>query len=854
VVENPGFCHHLGHYRTRADDENETIMKSLFLVSFVFLSLITMNAFPQLSGSYTIGDTTCDFTTIQQAIDSLSSAGTSGNVSFLVKPGHYQSFYMTDLHPTNTGDTITFSKWTIAPDAATFRGEIRIGNSTGIVFKNLHFEPFSGQSTTCVGVSGSNSLIFDSCTFNNPFNNCFTTMEALFSVAFPFSGSDGSVLVKNGLLSSPEYTIYASGKKGTLTLLNNIINGTINLFNSGFQMNYTGNVLNLTQTSLQFIGQTFCGNTINAASLRMQGDFYNNAFYCGADLYAGKVMNNHFFSTFKMVHSAARISHNIFEQSFSLTFSYGSVIDGNRFLGDALFTGGQNTIHGNLFFGLADCSTGPGFILKHNNFHPDALLFMWENLSAVIENNNIGNLNVRAPQAVSMKNNNFIPHENSMVNVTGSNPFFYDPGYCSLQDLHATNPALTRKSTRLLLSIPGIMYDTDSVLRKTYPTIGANEVCCDFQVDTIDLLCDSLCLDLCTAPDSGFYWSPGNLFSDSLALSPVIHPKNPVMIYLNQMDKTIIDSVFVAPEFNLPKADGVAYVEDLRVHFINASSCFDSILWDFGDGSYSREPEVYHLYKKYGIYQAKLHAYNHLGHDSLTFPLLLTCLPGETTLLCGDSVSLNSCIDDFTGFYWSPGYLFRDSSEANPVIRPEDHDWVFLHHTSIPGVDYMHLFVYPNYPVTAVAYTVDSLTVHFAGTAHCADSVRWDFGDGASSTVQNPEHTYPSPGSYEGHLYGFSLPGSDTTHFTIQLTEIDDPEPAIFRIWPNPAEDFLWIESLANEAVILVRILNLTGQTVIEARDLGSQATISLSALQPRIYFVEVQTRTKLLKKKFIKR
>lgn len=830
------------------------VMKNLFLIPLVFFSLITPDVFPQLSGSYTIGDTTCNFTTIQQAIDSLSSGGTAGKVTFRILTSNYPAIYMMDLHPTHAEDTITFGGGSDTLSEVVFRGETRIGNSTGIVFKNLRFQPFSGQQQSCVGISGSSSLIFDSCSFINPFSNCFTSQEALLSVGFPYSGADGMILVNNSLLSSSKNTIYASGKKGTLTFLHDTIDGTIELGNNGCQVNYTGNVLYLTSTNMQFVNQTFRGNTINAASLRMQGDFYDNFFYCGADLYAGKVINNHFFSTFKMVHSTARISHNIFEQNFTLTFSYGSVIDGNRFLGDANFGGGQNTIHGNHFFGLTECSTGPGFIIKHNNFHPDALLDIYDNLSAMIENNNIGNLNVWAPPAVTLKNNNFIPHENASVNVTGTNPFFYDPGYRSPLDLHATNPALTRKSTRILLSIPGIMYDIDSVLRKTYPTIGANEICFDFQVDTIDLLCDSLCLDLCTAPDSGFYWSPGSIFSDSLSRSPVIHPKTPVMIYLNQPGNVKMDSLYVLPEFSLPNAEGTAYVEDLRVHFINASTCYDSIRWDFGDGSSSREQEVYHLYKKYGIYHGKLHTYNHLGHDSLAFPLLLTCLPGETTLLCGDSVTLTSCIDDFTGFYWSPDYLFSDSSQANPTIRPEHHDWVYLNHISFPGVDYMHLFVYPNYPTTSVTYMVDSLTVHFNSSIHCADSIRWDFGDGASSTEQNPAHTYPSYGSYKGHVYGFSLPGSDTTHFTIQLTAIDDPEPAKFRIWPNPADDFLQIESPANEPIALVRILNLTGQTIIEAFDLGSRPAISLSGLQAGIYFVEIQTRNHAVKEAFIKR
>jgi len=832
-------------------------MKYLILINLVFIAGIRFDIQAQMSGTYTIGHSGCNFTNFQQAINALIAQGTAGDVDFQVHPGNYAAFYIADLLPASTEDSVTFRAFSSTQDEVFIRGEIIINNSKSLFFRSLRFEPLSGQQNSCVDISGSSVVTFDSCDFINPYPNCFTTLEALFSSHLPFSGVGGSILVKNSLLSSPEYTIYASGAKGVVNFLNDTINGTIDIFNSGVTFKYTGNVFNLTGTDFQFTEQTFRGNTFNAGFLYLQGDFYDNLFYCGVDMFAGKIYGNHFYSTFNTSHCQVRISHNIFEQNFNLVFANGSTIDGNRFLGEAHFSSGQLNVIGNLFHDYTEFSTGPGFTLKHNNFQPDALLFFWDNLTATVENNNIGDLyihNYSPYQQVALSNNNFIPHENSTVSAFGSNPFFYNPLYNPSQSLHATNPALIRKSTRLYAGTPGIVYDIDSVMRKTIPTIGANEICVDFQTDTTYLLCDSLCLDLCPGVDTGFYWSPGYVFIDSTSVSPVIRPKNPVKIYLNQPVIGKTDSMFVNPSFNMPAAMGTAKVDDLLVHFISTSTCYDSIRWNFGDGTSSILQDTYHQYAKYGIYHCKLFAYNQMGCDSLFIPLLLTCLPLEETLVCGDSLRLTSCIDDFAGFYWSPAYLFRDSSEANPVIYPEHPDWVFLNHTGFPGVDYFRLFVYPNYPSTSLTFSIDSLTVRFTSTVTCADNIRWDFGDGTSSVMQNPVHVYPNWGVYIGRLYGFSLVGSDTSHFTITMTGVESPDKTRFRIWPNPVIDILNVQSPEIDDNYVISILDFTGRKLYECHAKGWQNQINLSALVPGVYFIRLQSERGAIQRKFIKR
>jgi len=126
--------------------------------------------------------------------------------------------------------------------------------------------------------------------------------------------------------------------------------------------------------------------------------------------------------------------------------------------------------------------------------------------------------------------------------------------------------------------------------------------------------------------------------------------------------------------------------ENLMVSFTDLSSeVADTVIWDFGDGTFSGLPNPTHLYSTPGCYFVKLIR------------------------------QIGGC--------WAQKFSSTCVNVENPPAVTYNNDNNF-------GCTLPHV-------------------VNFAGTSFDAVSWEWDFGDGTSSTLQNPTHVYNAFGSYQ---------------------------------------------------------------------------------------------------------
>lgn len=121
----------------------------------------------------------------------------------------------------------------------------------------------------------------------------------------------------------------------------------------------------------------------------------------------------------------------------------------------------------------------------------------------------------------------------------------------------------------------------------------------------------------------------------------------------------------------------------------------------------------------------------------------------------------------------------------------------------------------------------------------------WNFGDGATSTLQNPSHTYTVNGEYT-----VALTVSDgTNQFTetkaayVRVGPIGINEnnlAALIQLFPVPAGDLLSIQS--PEQMIELRISDISGKEVMKQTVNDSNVQLTISHLNQGIYLLYIET------------
>jgi hypothetical protein len=86
---------------------------------------------------------------------------------------------------------------------------------------------------------------------------------------------------------------------------------------------------------------------------------------------------------------------------------------------------------------------------------------------------------------------------------------------------------------------------------------------------------------------------------------------------------------------------------------------------------------------------------------------------------------------------------------------------------------------------------------------------------------------------------------------TTSIESIQKKDVADFKLFPNPANNFISFSGFDNEYNIHYSITNLYGQTVVE--DDTQNHSLNISDLASGAYILNVQTDTKQATKQFIK-
>jgi gliding motility-associated-like protein len=242
-------------------------------------------------------------------------------------------------------------------------------------------------------------------------------------------------------------------------------------------------------------------------------------------------------------------------------------------------------------------------------------------------------------------------------------------------------------------------------------------------------------------------------------------------------------------------SDTLGTCPPLFVTFDNQSQFYTSWLWSFGDGATSAEISPSHFYTTPGIFTAKLVISVPGGcTDSLTQIIRLQGPSGNfsyTPLNGCDPLTVNftatalntmSYVWDFNNGQTlsssgaAMSYTYNLPGKYLPRVILEDGAGCNI---PVLGLDSISVFGVAA-QAEALIYTLcDSGFVNFRVTHTGNDPVAgylWNFGDGNTSTIQNPSHRFIAPGNYQVQCIVTTARGcSDTARIQTPIRIIQSP-------------------------------------------------------------------------------
>ena len=280
--------------------------------------------------------------------------------------------------------------------------------------------------------------------------------------------------------------------------------------------------------------------------------------------------------------------------------------------------------------------------------------------------------------------------------------------------------------------------------------------------------------------------------------------------------KSIVESV-LSPAFSMT-ATG------LMIDFTDLTTSTDQLLfwlWDFGDGNTSVQQNPSHTYAAPGTYTICLTVTSSCFSDSTCAITTITCPPPNTGFeYTANNLSV-SFMDTTSG---SATWLWDFGDGNTSTVQNPNYSYavpgtytVCLTTTNACGAD----------STCRIITVCDSLAADFISNAvfltySFTDSSsgdvlswHWDFGDGDTSNLQNPVHTYSTPGAYQVCLTVQDACGSHTFCDTIEIfSNVDEVLSGKVKLYPNPVIDLLTITIPNGYNTSAIEVLDVTGKQV----------------------------------------
>lgn len=148
-------------------------------------------------------------------------------------------------------------------------------------------------------------------------------------------------------------------------------------------------------------------------------------------------------------------------------------------------------------------------------------------------------------------------------------------------------------------------------------------------------------------------------------------------------------------------------------------------------------------------------------------------------------------------------------------------------------------------PIAFSTSSSNGLTATFTNQSQHAFTYNWEFGDGTTSTDENPSHIYAQNGTYTVILTATNCQNSD--YYTLQVTinnstnSIVEQSKDNFYVFTDATSQQTYIK--LNSPNELITIYNLNGQVIKQLR--ATSSILQLNLEQNGVYFIKVNQTVK---------
>jgi len=233
----------------------------------------------------------------------------------------------------------------------------------------------------------------------------------------------------------------------------------------------------------------------------------------------------------------------------------------------------------------------------------------------------------------------------------------------------------------------------------------------------------------------------------------------------------------------------------------------------------------------------------------------LNVIPLFDTICQGDSIIITA--GGMTDYQWFPANSLSSNTDSIVIAFPSESTTytVIGFKDNCKDSSLVSITVAEN-PIANFNFEqLDEASFLFTNLSLHSSSFFWDFGDGNTSTAENPEHEYEQEGLYIVKLFVGNDCGLDSASFTVEILELNlsKIQQHSFNLYPNPTKGFLNVESNIKGDFYL-QIINNLGQIIYENKSIiDSQTTmIDISGIHSGFYYLRVVSESNDITKKFI--